>query len=219
MAQFLKHFTQDLTQDLKIRQCGTLVFNADDLSNIISVDIYNDGEPVALTGTVVGAVICSDGSTVPIENGTISGNTASITLTGACFAIPGQIGVGIQIINGDVKTTVLKAVYNVERFETDNVVDPGGQIALNIADLIDEIENAIAQIPGDYSALIAAIAPTFSTNTDYTAGSYVWYDGVLYRFTEDHAAGAWTGTDAVAATLADNSWSVFDDGDGNITIT
>lgn len=210
MAQFLKHFTQDLAQDLKIRQCGTLVFNADDLSNVISVDVYNNGEPATLSGTVVGAVICSDGSTVPISNGTVSGNTVTITLTAACFAIPGPIGVGIQLNSSGVKTTILKAVYNVEKFTTDDVVDPDSRITLSVSDLIDditdavnELEAAIGQIPADYSDLMAAIAPTFNATTEYTTGKYVWYDGSLYRFNTDHAAGAWNASQVDAAVLSD----------------
>ena len=98
-AQFTKHFVQDLTQDIKIRQCGTIVFNADNLSNVITVDLYNGTEPYSGGGTVAGAVICPDGATVPLT-GTLSGNVASVTLTGDCFAIPGQIGIGVQVITG-----------------------------------------------------------------------------------------------------------------------
>lgn len=204
MIQFPKHFTQDLNQDIKIRQCGTIVFNADDLSNVVSVDLYNGDTPATPAGTVVGAVICSDGSTVPIDNGTISGNTVSITLTAACFAITGQIGVGIQLVDSGVKTTVLKAIYNVERFETDDVIDPDSRITMSVSDLIDDIAAAIATIPADYSDLMAAVAPTFNTSTAYAAGAYVWYDGALYRFTAAHTAGNWTGTDATAAVLSND---------------
>lgn len=49
-----------------------------------------------------------------------------------------------------------------------------------------------------------AIAPTFSASTAYPAGAYVIYNGSLYRFTAAHAAGAWTGSDAVAAVLGND---------------
>ena len=42
----------------------------------------------------------------------------------------------------------------------------------------------------------ANFAPDFLPSTAYTAGQYVMKDGRLYRFTADHAAGAWTGSDA-----------------------
>ena len=37
--------------------------------------------------------------------------------------------------------------------------------------------------------------PTFSASTAYSAGDVVNYQGKLYQFTADHAAGAWTRTD------------------------
>lgn len=218
MAQFEKHFVQDLTQDIKIRQCGTIVFNADNESNVITVELYNGNVPYSGGGTVNGACICSDGSTVPILGGTLTGNIATITLTGDCFTIPGQIGIGIQLINGDVKTTVLKAMYNVELFETDNVIDPDSRITISVSDLVQDIADAVATIPPDYSDLLANIAPTFSNNTAYAAGDYVWYEGNLYRFTSAHAAGNWTGTDAVQVVLSNELFSFADDGNGNITI-
>lgn len=48
---------------------------------------------------------------------------------------------------------------------------------------------------------LANEAPTFDATTAYTAGDYVLYNSDLYRFTADHAAGAWTGTDATAVKI------------------
>ena len=53
------------------------------------------------------------------------------------------------------------------------------------------------------SAAMTGLAPQFSALTDYAAGDYVIENGVLYQFTAAHAAGAWTGTDAVAAVMSD----------------
>lgn len=47
----------------------------------------------------------------------------------------------------------------------------------------------------------STIAPEFDTSAPYTAGQYVYNNGVLYRFTADHSAGAWTGTDAETVTV------------------
>lgn len=204
-AQFKKSFVQDLTQDIQVRQCGTIVFNKDDLSNVLEVALYNGQTPYADGGTVSGACICPDGATVPL-NGSLTGNVARVTLIGDCFAIPGQIGVGIQITSGTSKTTVLKAIYNVELLETETIVDPGSRITLSISDLVDDIADAVATIPADYSELLATVAPTFSSSNLYVAGQFVWYDAALYVFTAEHKAGAWTGTpptDAAAVTIGD----------------
>ena len=48
------------------------------------------------------------------------------------------------------------------------------------------------------------IADDFSTSTSYEIGDYVIYNDLLYRFTADHAAGAWVGTDAVSVQLAED---------------
>jgi len=51
--------------------------------------------------------------------------------------------------------------------------------------------------------LTQAVNPTgyseFSASTAYEKGDMVVYNGVVYMFTADHSAGAWTGTDAVLA--------------------
>ena len=43
--------------------------------------------------------------------------------------------------------------------------------------------------------------PAFSDQTAYKAGCVVNYQGKLYQFTTDHAAGAWTGTDVKVCSL------------------
>jgi lysophospholipase L1-like esterase len=210
-AQFTKHFVQDLQQDIKIRQCGTIVFNADNESNVISIDLYNGTEEYSGGGSVVGACICPDGSTVPLT-GSISGKTASVILTGDCFAFPGQIGIGVQVVSGTVKTTVLKAIYNVELFETDDMVDPGSRITASVGQLVADIEAATAEIPAsDMASLMSGISPTFSASTNYAAGAYVYYDGTLYKFISAHAAGSWTGTDATAVALGNDVTTLNND--------
>lgn len=178
MAQFEKRFVQDLTQDIKIQQGGTIVFNNDNLSNVVGVALYNGKVPASVSGTVVGAVIAPDGATVPVDNGTISGNTVSITLTRACFALPGNIGVGIQVVTGDVATTVLKVIYNVELFSTDTIVDPDSRITLSLAEIqakLDEIptilanaQTAIDGIEAQKDTMIASIASVAGQGTDTT---------------------------------------------------
>lgn len=46
--------------------------------------------------------------------------------------------------------------------------------------------------------------PVFSTTEDYKSGDVVNYQGKLYKFTADHAAGAWTGSDVVENSLKED---------------
>lgn len=48
----------------------------------------------------------------------------------------------------------------------------------------------------------STIAPEFDSSTSYTAGQYVYKNGVLYRFTSTHS-GAWTGTDVKTVTVGE----------------
>lgn len=51
--------------------------------------------------------------------------------------------------------------------------------------------------------------PTFSESTAYSAGDVVNYNGLLYRFTSDHAAAAWTGTDVEPWNISKKNKSDF----------
>lgn len=90
----------------------------------------------------------------------------------------------------------IKKLTNSEYY---GIKDQAGNDALKkmeeLIDTVSDVENSLA-----------AIAPTFNNETAYTSGQFVWYSGILYRFTQDHAAGAWTGTDVEASTVQlDNS--------------
>jgi len=63
----------------------------------------------------------------------------------------------------------------------------------------------------------AATASEFSTSKSYAAGAYVYYKGTLKKFKTAHTAGAWIGTDAEDATLADDV-SVLKESINNISV-
>ena len=56
---------------------------------------------------------------------------------------------------------------------------------------------------GGGGADLSVIAPTFSTETAYTAGEYVTHENKLYVFTTDHAAGAWNASDVTEKSVSD----------------
>lgn len=76
----------------------------------------------------------------------------------------------------------------------------------NILDLnnrIDELEKNSGGGGSADSAKRSDIATEFSTETNYTAGNFVYYEGKLYQFNADHSAGAWDPTDVVEANVTD----------------
>lgn len=206
MAQFEHWFDQDFTEKIEIRHCESVMFTGDDKGAVVGVHLFNNGTPYSGGGTVSGKVIRSDGAEVALT-GTISGNAVSVVLLESCLAVPGPIGVYVRLTANSQKTTVLSAIYTVQATSTGTIVDPGTIIS-SVNDLIDDIQEAVASIPSDYSDLLAAIAPTFSSSAVYAVGTYVWYDGDLYRFITAHPAGSWNASHAVQAVFADEIFGI-----------
>lgn len=67
--------------------------------------------------------------------------------------------------------------------------------------IIDSVSGAVKKYP--LGSFICSVAPIFDAAEDYTAEDICNYQGQLYRFTADHAAGAWTGSDVETVTLAE----------------
>jgi len=198
MAQYPNLYNVELTKGPAVVQLEQM-FLGDVLANRIGAIVTENGEAVTLGGTCSGTAILANGGTVPIS-GTVSGNTCYIDLSPAAYAVEGPVEIFVTNVSGGKTTTLVAAFGNVRRKETGTVIDPG-TIIPSVSALIDAIDAAVASIPADYSALLAAVAPTFSASNNYTAGRYVWNSGNLYRFTADHAAGSWTGTDAVQVVV------------------
>lgn len=201
MAQFVNMHKVELSNSVAPVVSLRQIFYGDVAANRIGAIVLMNGAPVTLGGTCSGTAILADGSTVALT-GTVSGNEAYVVLSSGCYSMEGQIQVFVKLTVSGVTTTLLAAVGTVRLTETDRIIDPG-TIIPSVSALITSIEDAIASIPADYSALLGSIAHTFSTSTAYTAGQYVWYNGELYRFNAAHPAGAWIGTDAARYTATD----------------
>lgn len=71
-----------------------------------------------------------------------------------------------------------------------------------LTNTLSDFDTTINDMTDDIDTLADNFAPEFSSSAAYSAGDYVLYQGTLYRFTADHAAGAWTGSDAVTEKIA-----------------
>nr|MBQ1578064.1 SGNH/GDSL hydrolase family protein [Oscillospiraceae bacterium] len=182
------------------------LFLGDALANRIGVYLYKDGEPFSPGGSAFGRAVLSGGETVLIQNGVVSENAIYVDLPSGVYAEQGPVKITVSWTDGTTTTTVLEGTGNVRLTETGTIIDPGTIIS-DVTALIQAIETAVASIPPTYTDLLETIAPEFSTDDDYTAGQYVWYDGSLYRFKADHS-GSWTGTDAALVTVGGDLQSV-----------
>lgn len=210
----------DLAGASRERPLPVQFFRGDNDSHIFTAWVGDSSNPEAglLAGTVAGTALRGDGvtvtlvgekgaATVPVTfNGvTVQATPCRVTLPQAAFTIPGMLKVSIVLSDGTTTTTVLSLSGTVVQSNTDAVTDPD-ELIPNLPALQTAAAQAIAAAADAETAaesVPALVAQTFATTTAYAAGDYVYYDGALYRFTAAHAAGAWTGSDAVEITVTD----------------
>lgn len=197
MATIVTDILCDLTQPVKVQYLHGNLFSQDNAANTINVHVHSAGVPESLGGTISANVIRSDGGTVAVA-GSVSGDTATVVLPQACYAVPGVIHIIIKSTVSSVVTTIAAVVANVYTSSTDTVIDPG-TIITDVAALIDAIEDAVDSIPVDYSGLLATIAADYSSSKTYpVVGTYAWQGGVLKRnivpitTAESYTAAHWT---------------------------
>lgn len=125
----------------------------DNNANRFGVRIFRNGVPENINGSCFGLFIRADGETVTINNGTVNGNLAYVTLPQSCYAIEGQFCLTIKV-STEYDTTTLRIIDGtVSKTSTGVIVDPGTLVP-SIEDLIEAIENAVESIPLDYSSLV-----------------------------------------------------------------
>lgn len=148
----------------------------DELANRFGVRTFRNGQPENISGSCIGLFIRADGTTVAINNGTVNGNVAYVTLPEACYAVEGVFTLAIKITGGGTTGTLRIIDGMVSRTSTDETVDPG-TIMPSIEDLIAAIEAAEATIPSDYSAISVTINDFIVNYTKLEQGQYTGDDG------------------------------------------
>lgn len=92
------------------------------------VRIFNNGASVTLTGcSCSGYFMRPDGNTTVIT-GTISGNTAYVTVPQACYAYPGNFTLSIKVTGAGFAGTMRIIDGTVVDTSTGSFVDPGSVI-------------------------------------------------------------------------------------------
>lgn len=189
MARIENWYKQDLKKPVPIRRMET-VFNQDALGHLFGVEVYSDGDAVTLAGSVTGYCLLADGTTVPVS-GTRSANKASIVIPQTAYSVIGPITITVKLTEGSAITTLLAVVGMVARSRTGQQVNPGS----TITDWTNQISAQLQAVQTAADNLGSTLAAPFSTATAYAAGTYVMYNGNLYRFTNDHVAGDWSSSE------------------------
>jgi len=120
---------------------------ADKNANRFGIRAFRNGASENLGAAVcTGYFIKATGETVIIP-GTVSDNTAYVTLPQTCYATEGQFSLAIKLAGGDITSTVRIVDGIVANTTTDTVIDPG-EVIPDINDLLELIEEAEAVIQG-----------------------------------------------------------------------
>ena len=144
MAQFEYWVKSDLKKAVTVREPVGVMFTRDKGANKIGAEVYSDGEPVTLSGNVVGYCVLATGVVVAVP-GTRSDNKAYIVLPESAYAVPGRINIVIKLDDGNQITTLAAIVTSVFNTREEAVLDPGDQ---QIADWTAQITNTLALIAG-----------------------------------------------------------------------
>ena len=158
MARIETWYEQDLKKPVKVHHLDGNIFSLDNGGNLIGVKLTDNGAPATVTGSVSASVIRPDGATVAIS-GTLSGNSCSVILPQAAYAVAGFVTVVIKLTTGNVVTTVCAVIAENRLSATDSTVDPG-TIIPSINELIEAINQAVETIPPDYSGLAWSLMRT-----------------------------------------------------------
>ena len=124
-------------------------------ANRFGVRVLRDGEEVNLTGvSCFGYFRNAEGTNIALTNyGTVSGNTAYVTLPQACYAVEGRFTLSIKLIGGGVTGTMRIVDGMVDNTNTGSPVAPTADIPsyTEILAVYDQMVEAVE----DYSETVA----------------------------------------------------------------
>ena len=131
----------DLAETIKKTYLDTLFATEDNEAHRFDIALFKDKAQLNLpSGTAVNGYFIrySDNATLPLGNGSVSGNVCSVTLKKACYNKSGQFAVIIKATDGDVINTVFYGEGTMFASSTDTVMDE--------ENIIPSLEDLLAQI-------------------------------------------------------------------------
>lgn len=157
-------FTIDLNDGVKMTPLNPLLFAGDYLSHRFIIHATRDGRSESLSGaSIVGYFIRADEATVMLEGTVDENGCASLSLTTACYTIPGRFQLVIRAVKDSVKSTLFCADGYVRRTATDAIVDEEHVIP-SLDDLLAQITAMEAATANANSATDQALAAAEKAN-------------------------------------------------------
>ena len=178
MAQRETWLQTDLMKPAQVQVLRGVMFSQDNQGDLVGINVYDNGQPAQLSGTVLGYIVKDNGDTVTIT-GTLQENRAWIVLPANAYDVVGMIHIAIQLKANSTQTSPILtlgmcAVY-VQRTQTGNIVTPEYRIldVAAILEMIDDVDaaTAAANAAAGNANTKAGLADTAATRADAAAAA------------------------------------------------
>lgn len=166
----------DLRKPAQVQALRGVIFSQDNQGDLVGVEVYDGGAPVALSGSVMGYIVKDNGETVGVP-GQCSENRAWIVLPANAYDVVGMLHIAIQWKESSADTSPaltlgMCAVY-VQRTRTGDIVTPEYRI-LDVAAILQMISDVTAattaaNTAADNANAKASLANTAATNANTKA--------------------------------------------------
>ncbi len=132
-------YTINLQNPLKLLKAQEPLFTGDRAAHTLSLSVLDGEDAFPLTDyTLRGYFLRSDGETVLLTGSTAS-NTAALTLTESCYAVPGVFTLVVKAAAAQEVRTLLAVNGNILCSATDSVIDPENVIP-SLSELLAQID-------------------------------------------------------------------------------
>lgn len=181
------------------------LFTGESKAHVFMIFCRQGPQAIALSGgTVSGDFLNASNQSVACTGRIVNG-VAVVQLPPACYTVRGRFTLTIYHTQDGATGAIYRAEGKVLASGSDTALVPGTTVA-SVAQLVAEIEAAVASIPADYSDLLDAIAPEYTGLTFPVAkGQPCWYGGILYKAKQDLSASeSWTAAHWETAVIGED---------------
>ena len=168
----------DLKRPITVQTLHGLLFSADNQGDKVGFEVYDNGNPVTLSGVITGYIIKANNETV-VVSGSFDGNRAWIVCPANAYDAIGPIYIAIKnrasAATTAVTTTLGMCTTYVQRTATGDIVTPTYKIidVATIASMITQMETATtaANTAATNANSKASAANTAATNANNAAST------------------------------------------------
>jgi hypothetical protein len=166
----------DLKRPITVQTLHGLLFSADNQGDKVGFEVYDNGNPVTLSGVITGYIIKANNETV-VVSGSFDGNRAWIVCPANAYDAIGPIYIAIKsrasAATNAITTTLGMCTTYVQRTATGDIVTPTYKIidVATIASMITQMETATtaANTAATNANSKASAANTAATNANEKA--------------------------------------------------